>query len=312
MSAGLLVGIRIDIGQRRAEGMRWSIFWYFQDISVAPSPSIPTFSLFGEEDRGNLAGFGHIETIAARSSLHDWEITPHRHHSAVQVLILTEGRVEAVIDGARVIAPGPCFLSIPAQVVHGFRFTPETVGHVLTLSQEFAGDGTGAMGRLLGACVHGGMAPGVLARVAWLCGEMLTLTRDWSAAPPLFGLLAQALVHSLAESDTGDVAGHADRRLARFRHLVEVNMTAHRDLDFYASAMGTTVRTLTRLTRGHLGASPQVLINRRLALEAQRLLRFTNASVTQVASELGFADPSYFSRFYLRMTGRRPQADKNA
>jgi hypothetical protein len=42
----------------------------------AGDPSIPSFTLFGEEDRGNLAGFGHIETIAARSSLHDWEITP--------------------------------------------------------------------------------------------------------------------------------------------------------------------------------------------------------------------------------------------
>ena len=107
------------------------------------------------------------------------------------------------------------------------------------------------------------------------------------------------------------MGGAQDRRLARFRQLVEVNMAAHRDLDFYAKGLGTTVRTLTRLTREHLGASPQMLINRRLALEAQRLLRFTNASVTQVAGELGFADPSYFSRFYLRMTGRRPQADKN-
>ncbi len=277
------------------------------DTAVGP---IPTFTLFGEEDRGNLAGFGHIETIAARSSLHDWEITPHRHHSAVQVLALREGRVEAVVDDVRVVARGPCFLTVPAQVVHGFRFTPETVGHVLTLSQEFAG-GEGAMGRLLGAPVHGAIAPAVLARVGWLCDELLSLTRDWRAPPPLFGLLAQALVHSLAES-AGDAAPDTpgDRRLARFRQLVEGHLAEHRDLDFYASALGTTVRTLTRLTRAHLEASPQQLINRRLALEAQRLLRFTNASVTQVADELGFADPSYFSRFYLRMTGRRPQAEK--
>jgi AraC family transcriptional activator of pobA len=284
-------------------------------------PSIPTFALFGEEDRGHLTGFGHIETIAARSSLHDWEITPHRHQSAVQVLVLKEGWVEAVIDGARLRASGPCFLTVPAQVVHGFRFTPETQGHVLTLSQDFAGrqrEGGETMARLLGRPVHGGMSGPVLARATWLCAEMLTLTRDWTSHNwagrlPLFGILAEALVHSLAEGDMGaapDTPG--DRRLAQFRAAVEEHLTEHRDLDFYARTLNTTVRTLTRLTRQHLGASPQVLINRRLALEAQRLLRFTNANVAQVASELGFADPSYFSRFYLRMTGRRPQADKAA
>ena len=47
-------------------------------------------------------------------------------------------------------------------------------------------------------------------------------------------------------------------------------------------------------------------MNRRLALEAQRLLRYTGASARAFSAEPGFADPSYFSRFYLRMTGRRP------
>jgi AraC family transcriptional activator of pobA len=271
--------------------------------------SIPSFTLFGEEDRGSLAGFGHIETIAARSSLHDWEITPHRHQSAVQVLIIGDGHVEAVIDGAHVGLTGPGFLSVPSQVVHGFRFTPETVGHVLTLSQEFVARGD--MQRLLGQHVHGPIPSAASARVAWLCAELLTLTRDWTAPSPLFGILAEALVHSLAdEGMPSDTRG--DRRLPQFRHLVETHLTEHRDLDFYAKALGTTVRTLTRLTRDHLGAPPQVLINRRLALEGQRLLRYTNASVSQVAGELGFADPSYFSRFYLRMMGQRPQAEKSA
>jgi AraC family transcriptional activator of pobA len=60
------------------------------------------------------------------------------------------------------------------------------------------------------------------------------------------------------------------------------------------------------LCRARLDCSPLDLINRRLTLEAQRLLRYTSASVEQVAQELGFGDPSYFSRFYLRMTGHRP------
>ena len=124
-----------------------------------------------------------------------------------------------------------------------------------------------------------------------------------STSPPL------ALIRSLLQGD--HAASSEDRRLAVFRHMVETHLTEHRPIAFYARSIGTTVRTLTRLTRRHLGQSPQGLINRRLALEAQRLLRYTGASVTTVAGELGFADPSYFSRFYLRMTGHRPQDDRH-
>jgi AraC family transcriptional activator of pobA len=52
------------------------------------------------------------------------------------------------------------------------------------------------------------------------------------------------------------------------------------------------------------------VVHRRLVSEARRLLRYTNATAAQVAAELGFDDPSYFSRFYLRLTGRRPAQER--
>lgn len=73
-----------------------------------------------------------------------------------------------------------------------------------------------------------------------------------------------------------------------------------------------TRRTLSRLTAVGLDCSPMEVVHRRLALEARRLLRYTNASAVQVAAELGFDDPSYFSRFYRRMTGVRPGEDRAA
>ena len=79
-----------------------------------------------------------------------------------------------------------------------------------------------------------------------------------------------------------------------FRHLVELHYREHRPLDFYAGALGMTRRTLSRLTAAGLDCSPMEVVHRRLALEARRLLRYTNASAVQVAAELGFDDPSYF------------------
>jgi len=204
---------------------------------------------------------------------------------------------------------------VPTGVVHGFRFAPHTAGHVLTLSQDFARRARGpgdAMAALLTRGGHDRLAPAASARATRLADELITLgengVESGSINDPLFDALAEALLRTLVAGDGLAEAG--ERRLAVFRHLVETHLTEHRPLDFYARSIGTTVRTLTRLSQRHLGHSPQMLINRRLALEAQRLLRYTGASASAVAHELGFTDPSYFSRFYLRMSGRRPQDER--
>ena len=277
--------------------------------------AIPTFALYGEDDWQSPAGFAHIETIAARSVLHDWAIAPHRHDRAVQLLLLHAGPAHVSLDGMVLPLTGPAYIVVPTGVVHGFRFDPHTVGHVLTLTQDFAHRARAAgdpLAALLARGGHGTPVRDVASRVRRLADELIALGDDGAHSggidDPLFDALAEALLRSLIAPEAAAPAG--DKRLAVFRHLVESHLAEHRSLAFYAHSVGTTVRTLTRLSQRHLGHSPQMLINRRLALEAQRLLRFTGASASAVASELGFADPSYFSRFYLRMTGRRPHDER--
>jgi AraC family transcriptional activator of pobA len=298
-----------------------SIHWYISDSSM-PHSVIPTFLLYGEaaaeDSEARPAEFAHIETIASRSSLYDWEIAPHRHVQSVQALLVTSGQVAFQCDGTVRILDAPCYMAVPIGAVHGFRFTPETSGYVLSLSADFAGRGQGADDALLRLLTHGasGTIPAAdLARITWLCGEMLAIQADWRAPQPLFLALAEALVRSLpaqvGEGARADAAGAADEeRLAGFRTLIELHLREHRSVAWYAQHLGTTPRTLTRICRRALDRTPTELLHARLVLDAQRLLCFTNASIVQVAEELGFSDCSYFSRFYQRMTGRRPNRDK--
>ena len=276
--------------------------------------SIPSYALYGEDTAHDHAGFAHIETIAERSARLDWEIRPHRHADFVQVLLVRDGQARISFDGDDVAHEGPCAVVVPAGTVHGFRFRQGTTGHVLTLSADFAARGAGPGDALAHVLARGLVAPlaaDAAARVDWLAREMLVLQREWQARDPLFLALAEALVRTLARGqEQSDAAPMADRRLHRFRQLVEVHFREHRDLDFYAGALGMTRRTLTRLTAARLGCTPMALVHRRLAAEARRLLRYTNATAAQVAVDLGFEDPAYFSRVYVRMTGRRPVEDR--
>jgi AraC family transcriptional activator of pobA len=115
-----------------------------------------------------------------------------------------------------------------------------------------------------------------------------------------------------AVSQCGAGVGEEHALAQRFQALVETSYRSHRPLSFYAAQLNCTERTLARHVRGATGMTPMQLINRRLLVEARRLLRFTNARCTDVAAELGFEDPSYFSRFYLRMAGVRPNGERGS
>jgi AraC family transcriptional activator of pobA len=74
----------------------------------------------------------------------------------------------------------------------------------------------------------------------------------------------------------------------------------------YAHALGVSTAHLTRLCRRHLGSTAKEVIESRLEVLARRALLFSDRSAAQIAGQLGFRDPSYFTRFFRRRTGATP------
>lgn len=75
-----------------------------------------------------------------------------------------------------------------------------------------------------------------------------------------------------------------------------------------ACAAGYTEAQFIRLFRRHFGVTPkQCLLAFRMD-KAERLLRSTDASVSEVAYLVGYTDPLYFSRLFHRRTGYTPRA----
>lgn len=94
----------------------------------------------------------------------------------------------------------------------------------------------------------------------------------------------------------------------RFVELVENNYRKHRPLFFYANRLGVSVTHLGRICRGQFGISSQPIVHDRLVLEAKRNLAYTSASVADIASDLGFRDPAYFSKFFASQVGDTPSS----
>ncbi len=112
-----------------------------------------------------------------------------------------------------------------------------------------------------------------------------------------------ARIHYLPEAQVD----HGKFELIRkFQLLVELHFRKEHQVQFYASAMNKSPKTLSNLFRKCYDKSPSELIQRRITDEASRLLIYTKKSSKEIASELGFSDAAHFSRFYKSATSSSP------
>src|SRR6266516_3731892 len=86
--------------------------------------ALPLFHLYGDPPDDQAFDFIHIETIASRSSIHDWTIRAHRHRNLFQILLIERGGGEMTFEAATIAFDAPCAILVPATIAHGFRFRP--------------------------------------------------------------------------------------------------------------------------------------------------------------------------------------------
>ena len=65
-----------------------------------------------------------------------------------------------------------------------------------------------------------------------------------------------------------------------------------------------------RLFRDYTGMAPLEYVNHLKIKQAQKMLQSGVLTVTETAESLGYADASYFSRFYKKITGHSPSEDR--
>ncbi|MDO8769770.1 MAG: helix-turn-helix domain-containing protein [Burkholderiaceae bacterium] len=282
---------------------------------------IPNYSLYGVQAQPGWRSSFDFEWIPQRSRPYNWKIRPHQHDAFIQILYLTSGSAEVLMDNAKMSVKAPCLLLIPAQTVHGFTFAEDVDGPVVTAAQ-----------RPLESLVGVGMPellpfirkPAVIAlddsshHAESLMPLFLAIEREAhmntvgqiSAGMPLLAALCvkMAQLSRLTVSAPMAVSSRKTMQIEKFRTLVDQGYKKHLPLMSYADQLGITPGQLSRLCREVLGVSSLDVINARLIHEAQRDLVYTISSIKQLADSLGFADETYFGRFFRKHTGLSPRA----
>lgn len=281
---------------------------------------IPNYSLYGIQAQPGWQSSFDFEWIPQRSRPYNWTIRPHKHDALIQILYIVQGSAEVLLDNTKVRAKAPCLLWIPAQTVHGFSFSEDVNGPVVTAAQ-----------RPLEALVNVA-SPELLTIIRKPAVLALDdASRHHESLMPLFlAIEREAHVQAVGQLTAGmallaaicvqmarlshvtvveplNANSRKTMQIEKFRAMVDENFKKHLPILAYAEQLGITPGQLSRLCREVLGVSSLDIINARLIHEAQRVLVYTGNSVKQLAYVLGFADETYFGRFFRKHTGLSPR-----
>lgn len=128
---------------------------------------------------------------------------------------------------------------------------------------------------------------------------------------PTFDALAAALMQLYDDIYSRDVeqqraTTHGTDIFNRFIQLVNGHARQEHKLAYYADRMCLTQRYLGSVVREVSGATAKEWIDRAIVTEAKVMLRHSDKPMSQVAEELHFPSPSFFAKFFRRITGFTP------
>jgi AraC-like DNA-binding protein len=241
----------------------------------------------------------------------DTRVVPHQHPWA-QVAISATGVVRLTASDGTYIVPPSRAVWIPPGLEHAVTVVEDADLLTLYLHQPRGRCGPGV--------ARGDEAPWRQCRVLEVSSLLRALALemdkrpDGHGAPPagaarlreqrLAALIADELRRAPPVPLGVDLP--AEKRLRALCEAVLDDPARHATLGGWASEVGASTRTITRLFRSELGTSfgqwrQQVLLARALSLAARR------RPMGRIASELGYASASAFTAMVRRSVGQPPR-----
>ncbi len=146
--------------------------------------------------------------------------------------------------------------------------------------------------------------------------RLLEQRKRFGGERPLTAIMVENLVYALADMvlDSYLNVNQMETRSSDAKESIMLAFHADLSRDFaterkvshYARLQNLTPRYFSTAVKAISGFTPLYWINTAVAAEAKRLMRNSNASIKEIAYELNFASPTFFTRWYREFTGETP------
>ncbi|QHT67633.1 AraC family transcriptional regulator [Rhodocytophaga rosea] len=153
-----------------------------------------------------------------------------------------------------------------------------------------------------------GFTPSAALRLKSIFGILRDLLSEMDTNPELILAHLNSLFTEINAAYFSTDKNPTDDKLSKyigFKLFVENNLTDHTTIKDIAQKLALNTNSLYNLVKHYSGLSPKEFITNRLLLEAKRRLYYSeSSSIKELAYDLGFNDPEYFSRLFKKVTGQ--------
>lgn len=274
--------------------------------------------LYLDMEHKPVANYIFSELLETRSKHFNWDIEPHIHSHLYQVFYIKTGQVyfhglPQIID-----LPIPCILMIPPMTLHGYSYSEDTTGHILTLSDTVV---EGLFENLLTVAINFSSFQCIS-----ISDETLRLF-EWAVA--LIGQIDEELFSDRSEKEAfvkayltqffillsrqlqiNEQANKANENLTlqyfRYFQMNLRNSEYPKNIPQFAEELSISAVHLNRICQAVTGKSASRLVQESIIQKAQKYLKYTSYSVSEIAYLLKFEYPNYFAKLFKKHTGLSP------
>lgn len=259
--------------------------------------------------------FGRYNYVNAQTVL-----LPHSHPGMLEICYLAKGSQEYFVgEDTFKLYGGDVFVSFPDEV-HGTGSAPEEKGLLYWMILKRPEEGKEYLG------LHFSEAKVLFERLLLLptrlfkgdieCERLLQgvirtyfQTKDILTRMELNNLLVSFLLHIIHSGEKKQTRSYS-KRITEMIHYIDDNLFDTLDLEDLADKCNLSVSRFKHLFKEETGIPPAEYIIRKKVEKAQELIEKQELSIKDIAYDLGFSSPAYFSTVFKQYNGYSPTSLK--
>lgn len=280
---------------------------------------ITNYGLYGNNPLTITTDFLKVERIETTSQPHDWRIKPHIHTDLLQLFLIEHGEAELFLTGTKIPVICPAVIVMPPNTLHGFHFSPEVGGYVITLSERFVENTLSNSPavllelnkvKVLTSTPEQPFFDGLKKMVITIEDEIFSSALERKAALQALFSIFLIKIYRLLVLQKEQQFGDETREIIHFRRFqksLRLSPINTKTVSDYAKELTITPVHLNRICQIVAGKSTSQIIQEHSVNEACKYLIHTSNSISEIAHTLNFDDLGYFSRLIKKHLGKSPQ-----
>lgn len=273
--------------------------------------------LYGSDSIELARGIIHVYSVSAIAKQFDYKIKEHQHDDLYQLFLIEEGSLTLHLNNKTEQITEPTFFTIPKNTAHGFTFSTNIKGWIISLSDS--------------------ILESIMQREAEVI-EALDFSTIQKLNNPLTNPDLNSIIHQIVEEHNSEKPGrllmlqnltglliihlyrlsrvgkttysHADNAskvlFRKFNRLVIDTRVFNKSIEEYAELLNISPGHLNRICKQVSGKSPKDLVIDFFINESKILLSDHKYSISEVSHLIGLEDPSYFSRLFKKRVNLTP------